>query len=180
MRVRTHQHKKTSLVEYCLVHHNIFCVTRSPFAFRDIITPCLRSGISRISLSTPHSVRGYHRSLAFGDIADIAQHTTFQKSPLRGSRSIPVCKRGSHVMQSPYAYGDYIMRSLYAYGDQEQSPYAYRDNENPRMHMGVKINPRMHTGIACQVIPVCIRGFAHPCMHTGIGWTLIPVCIRGF
>jgi hypothetical protein len=50
------EHQKTSLVEYCLVHHNIFCVTHSPFAFRDI---------------------SYHSPFAFRDIAirDIAPHS---------------------------------------------------------------------------------------------------------
>ena len=76
---------------------------------------------------------------------------------IRGSRSIPVCIRGSS--ESPYAYGIAchaipvciqgsksipvcIRRS-------QRSPYAYGD------HM--TRNPRMHTGIC--VIPVCIRGY---------------------
>jgi hypothetical protein len=148
MRVHTHQHQKTSLLEYCLVHHNIFCVTRSPFAFRDIITPCLRSGISRISLSTPHSVRGYHRSLAFGDIADIAQHTTFQKSPYAyGGQD-----------QSPYANGDHMSCN--------PRMHTGITSCDPCMHTGIKNNPRMHTGITkipvciwgSRSIPVCIRG----------------------
>jgi len=114
MRVRTHQHQKTSLVEYCLVHHNKFCVARSPFAFRDII-------------SLPICVRGYRSA---HHIWDIAPH-----SPLvfyTGIWSIPICIQGLHDM-----------RSLYAYGDQDQSPYAYGDRRmhtgvkiNPRMHTG--------------------------------------------
>ena len=101
--------QKTSLVEYCLVHHNIFCVTRSPFAFRDIITPCLRSGISRycsahhilfgdiiapwrlgisrISLSTPHS-------------KNPRMHTGVKINPRMQTgitcHAIPVCIRGLH------------------------------------------------------------------------------------
>ena len=100
-----HQHKKniTVRVSYCLVHHNIFCVTCSPFAFRDIITPCLRSGISRILLSTPHSVPGYHCSLAFGDIADIALYFASLAPHLRsGISSLPVCVRGYRGCRSAH------------------------------------------------------------------------------
>jgi hypothetical protein len=69
---------------------------------------------------------------------------------------IPVCIRGLHDK-----------KSLYAYGDQKQSLYAYGD----------LLDPRMHTGIGWTLIPVCVRGFAHPCMHTGIFQSLT-VCIR--
>jgi len=104
MWVRTHQHKKTSLVEYCLVHHNIFCVARSPFAFRDII-------------SLPICVRGYRSAHHIRDIAPHSSlvlslpiwisfhinprmHTGIDQIPvcIRGSRSIPVCIQGSQVM----------------------------------------------------------------------------------
>jgi hypothetical protein len=89
-----------------------------------------------------------------------------------GSRSIPVCIRGLHVMGSPYAYRD-----------QNQSPYAYGDRRDPRMHMG----------IAWHVIPVCIWGFVRSPyaygdisvtnrMHTGniSIWEIkscIPICV---
>ena len=53
MRVRTHQHQKTSLIEYCLE-----CI----IIYFTLLAPHLRSGIS------------YRSPFAFGDIA---QHTTF-------------------------------------------------------------------------------------------------------
>ena len=110
MRVLTHQHQKTSLVEYCLVHHNIFCVTRSPFVFRDII-------------SLPICVRGYRSA---HHIRDIAPHL-----PLvlyMGIWSIPVCIQGLHDMRSPLCiWGSRLIpvcirgsiKSLYAYGGQD-------------------------------------------------------------
>ncbi len=134
-----------------------------PYAYGDFIDPRMHTGIMchaipvciRGSIKSPYTYGDQDQSpYAYGDYM-----TCDPRSLYAYARSIPVCKQGSHVMQSLYAYGDYIMWSPYAYGDQEQSPYAYRDNENPRMHMGVKINPHMHTGIACHVIPVWIRGF---------------------
>ena len=125
-----------------------------------------------------------------GPFSNPRMHTEMKINPCMhtGTKRIPVCIRGSCVMQSSYAYGDQYL-SLYANGD-------HKDN-------------RMHTGIAWHEIPVCIRGLRlipvcireftwspyaywdcmswdprmhtvikiNPSMHMEIAE--IPVCIRG-
>ena len=143
------------------MHHNIYCVARSPFAFWDII-------------SLPICIWGYPFAHHIRDIAPHLPLPLVLSLPIwisfhlcLGYPLIPVCIQGLYDMRSPYAYGD-----------QDQSTYAYGDRSNPRIHTGVKINPRMHTRIACHVIPVCILGLiCNPRMHMGI--FAIPVCIRG-
>jgi hypothetical protein len=108
------------------------CIWGLPVCVQGSFLTCRRSFLeSRIESEFSHALCDESE---FCEYTTCTRHVQNMKSPW-GSRSIPVCIRGSS--ESPYAYGDCM-------------------SCDPRMHTGIKINPRMHTEIA--EIPVCIRG----------------------